>query len=904
MPKKRKLILIDGYAIIYRAFHAIPHLATKEGELVNAVYGFSLILLNVLKELKPTHIAVALDTPGETVRHKMYKKYKEHRIKAPDEMYEQIPRIKEVLKGFNIPIFEKRGYEADDIIGTLVGGVKKYKNLESIIVTGDLDTLQLVQSDVKVYTMKRGLTDTVIYDRKMVLERYGFPSKNLIDFKGLRGDASDNIPGVPGIGEKTATDLIVKYGTIEEIYEALGKEKVELSDRYKTLLKENKEQALLSKKLATMISNLPVKFELKNAELHDYDRTKVLKLFQELGFRSLLSKIPESKREETGVQSSLFDEKQRGIQRKHHGKYVLIDDETDLKRLVKRIKNKKLLVLDVETDELGGQVIGIAIALKAREAFYIPIGHNNPAVSYLKSVLESKTIKKIAQNIKYDYLVLKKLGIKMQGLYFDTMIAAYLLNPGRQGFNLDNLAFTELGVEMVSIEELIGKGRDQKKLNEIPLKDVVCYSCEDADITFQLYKILKPRLKTKIKKIFFSLEMPLTTILADMEEIGVRLDSLFLKKMSKEVTKKLSYLKNQIFKAAGKEFNINSTQQLREILYEKLNIDATDIRKTKTGLSTAASELEKLKGRHKIINYIFRYREMTKLKNTYLDSLPRLVKEDGRLHTSFNQTITATGRLSSSSPNLQNIPTRTDLGKKIRRAFVADPGYKIVAFDYSQIELRVVAHLSKDKRMIGAFKRDEDIHRSNAAWLFNKKIESVSQRERQEAKTANFAVLYGMGTYGLSQGMDVSREYAKEFIDNYFSKFSEVKNYLDKTKKFAKKQGYVETLFGRRRYLPEINSHVFNIQQAAERMAINMPVQGTAADILKMAMIEIDKKVNTRLLLQVHDELLFEIEKDKVEIMAKKIKNIMENIYKFSIPLKVDVSVGNSWGALKPLELS
>lgn len=904
--KKKKLVLIDGHAIIHRAFHAIPALTTVKGELVSGVYGFCLILLNVLKEIKPTHIVVALDVGGETVRHKQFKEYKAHRVKAPDELHNQVPRIKEVLEAFNIPVFLKQGYEADDIIGTLARQAESYDNLETIIVTGDLDTLQLVSPKTKVFTMRKGLTDTVIYDEKSVRERYGFGPQQVVDFKALRGDPSDNIPGVSGIGEKTATELIKKYKNLEEIYQVLGRGRAELSPRHQELLLNQKKEAFLSKKLATILVTLKISLDLNKAELKNYERDRALKLFQELGFKSLLAKLPSSK-VEIDSQGSLFSENNQ-VKKKNHGNYHLVANQKEFESLISKIKKSSRFVFDVETTTLGGRLIGISFAFREKEAYYLPLLNNKSkyCLRKLKPIFEDSNYKKIGHNLKYDCLILSQAGIKIEGLAFDTILAAYILNPGKRNYDLDSLSFVELGMEKTSILELIGKGKEQKTLDKVPVKVVADYSCEDVDMTWRLYNLFRPRLKNKLKKVFDLIEMPLIKVLTSMEKTGIKIDPQFLKTMSKEITAEINALTRSIYKISGTKFNINSTQQLRQVLFEKLGIETMDVRKTKTGLSTAASELEKIKERHQIIDLIAKYRELIKLKNTYLDALPKLVDENGRIHTSFNQTITATGRLSSSNPNLQNIPIRTDLGNKIRQAFVADEGYKLVAFDYSQIELRVVAHLAQDKKMISAFKKGEDIHAATAGWLFDKPLNKISDFERREAKTVNFGVLYGMSSYGLSQGMKVGRSEAVDFIDNYFATFEGLKKYLDETKEKAREEGFVETLFGRRRYLPEINSNVYEIAQAAERMAINMPIQGTAADIIKMAMIKIQKEIldkeEVKLLLQVHDELVFESKQDKISKIVPKIKKIMEEVYKMSVPIKVDVSVGRNWGELKSLK--
>jgi len=927
--KRKKLVLVDANAIVHRAYHALPPLSTKKGELVNAVYGFSMILLNMIKELKPHYIATCFDLEKPTFRHKEFAEYKAKRVKAPDELYNQIPRIKEVLQALNIPIFELVGFEADDLIGALARQAVKQRDVEIIIVTGDLDTLQLVDENTKVYTMRRGLTDTMIYDLGQVRERFGFEPRLLTDYKGLRGDPSDNIPGVPGVGEKTAGDLIKKYGSIKEIYANLD----QLPEKQQKNLTEFKEQAIFSKKLATIAIDMPIKLDLAACHVADYDRTKVAALFQELGFKSLLSKLPQSI--STTEQTGLFEGKAKT--REIEGDYQIVKDEKALRKLARDLEKSNGFVFDCETDYLNGNLIGISFCWQEKIAFYVPIENQkskiNPSTTLridgersrtiknqnekeknkinkkdfmrlIKPILESPKIPKYGHNLKYDYQILWREGIEVGPLTFDTMIASYLLTPQTRAHNLDNIAFVELGYEKIPLEELIGV-KKLDNLADAPLDKVAQYSCEDADITYRLVKYFAPQIKKEgLGVLFNEIEMPLVPILARMEEEGIKLDCQYLKKLSKKINQKIKNLQIKIYQMAGYKFNISSTQQLRKVLFDDLKISVDGIKRTKTGHSTAASELSKMRGDHKIINEVMGYRELTKLKNTYIDALPKLVDKKSRLHTSFNQTITATGRLSSSDPNLQNIPTRTDLGQAIRQAFVAGYGQKLISADYSQIELRIVAHLAHDKKMIQAFLDGEDIHSATAAEVYGVEENKITPKMRRVAKTVNFGVIYGMSPYGLSQSLGISREEAKNFIDKYFLIYQGVKKYTEEIVDVGKATGYVETLFGRKRYLPEINSGLFAVRNSAERMAINMPVQGTAADIMKKAMINVKSKIKnqkSKLLLQVHDELVFEAPEKDVKKIAKEIKEIMEAVFKLSVSLEVEVKAGRNWQEMEKI---
>ncbi len=937
---KPKLIIIDGNALIHRSFHALPPtLTTKKGELVNAVYGFTAVLLKAIREFKPDYVVLTLDKAAPTFRHIEYKEYKATRKKAPQSLYDQFDRIRQIVQAFNIPIYEKDGFEADDLIGTIA--VKVDGNVEKIIVTGDLDTLQLVNDHVKVYTMKRGLTDSMIYDKKAVKQRYGLTTEQIIDYKALRGDPSDNIPGVRGIGEKTAVELLQNFKTLENVYKNIDSKKIK--DRIRGLLKEHKKDAFMSKKLATIKCDVKIKFDLENSRFAGFDQKKIVELFSELEFKSLLPRIKEIgnwKLEIGNKYGKEIDKFERNIKM---FKYHLIDDDKKFARFLIKLKQQKEFAFDTETanfDSISAELLGISFSWHKGEAYYLRIKHQgsktkdqknnlfnykyeiqNPKpktqnnwLEKLKPILENSGIKKFGHNIKYDIKVLACYDINVQGAAVDTMIASYLLSPGTRQHNLDTLTFTELGHQKITKEDLLGKGRNKIEFRDVPTEKLYNYSCEDADFTYRLAKKLMPELKKqKLDKLFKTIEMPLVAVLVEMETNGIMISSNFLAKLSQKVNKKIKQLKAKIHKQAGKKFNINSTQQLREILFEKLAIPTDGIAKTKTGLSTAADELAKLKDLHPIIKLIQEYRELTKLANTYIDALPKLVNsKTGRLHTSFNQSVTATGRLSSSDPNLQNIPIRTELGREIRKAFIANKSHKLLSLDYSQVELRLAAHMSGDKKMIKAFCNGADIHQMTAAEINQVAPEAVTREMRRQAKAINFGIIYGQGPHGLSQGADIPYWRAKEFIEQYFAIYKDVKKFIDQTIEQARKKGHIETLFGRRRYLPEINSSVMQVRKTAERMAVNTPLQGTAADMIKMAMIEIQSLINcefnanhreydVKMLLQVHDELLFEIKSDKVEEVAKKLKDIMENVIKLKVPVVVDVKVGDNWGEMREL---
>ncbi|MEA3450237.1 MAG: DNA polymerase I [Patescibacteria group bacterium] len=948
MPKtKDKLMIIDGNALVHRSFHALPPSMTlKDGTVVNAVYGFTSFLIKSIRDLKPKYVVLTMDMKGPTFRHKQFKEYKAKRVKAPDELYAQIPLVKKIAKSFNIPVFEKKGFEADDLIGTLVHKVESKKlKIESVVVTGDKDTLQLVNKNTKVYSMSRGLTDSIIYDEDLVMTKMGIRPDQVIDYKALRGDPSDNIPGVKGIGDKTALELLHKYETLDKIYEQIKKNEEKLEKLVKPriigLLKEYKEQAYLSRELATIKCDVDIKFDLEATTFNHLDKDKVLITLSDFEFRSLLPRVQQLFSETSGESK---EEKEEAVEDKFERnrkqfKYILVDDEKKFNKFFRELSEQKSFTFDTETsgfDPITANLLGVSFSWKKGCAHYVQlkikneklkIDNNlfnyslknekrkassklNPWLKKLKGVFEDEKIEKHAHNAKFDVRVMKNKGIEIKNVSFDSMIASYLLNSGSRQHNLDMVVFSELNFEKISKTDLLGRGRDKISFSEVEDERLMLYSCEDADYTEQLVKSFKKKLKKeKLDKLFIELEMPLVPVLARMEENGVKLDSKFLDIMRSKVNRKINALIREIHDLAGEEFNISSTKQLQAVLFDKMEIPSDKVKKTKTGISTAASELEKMVNLHPIIKLIQEYREYIKLSNTYIDTLPKLINaRTGRVHTSYNQTITATGRLSSNNPNLQNIPVRTELGREIRKAFVSEKGYSLVALDYSQIELRLAAHYSGDKKMVEAFKDNMDIHTATAAEINQVSIDKVEPEMRREAKAINFGILYGQGPHGLSQTADIPYVRAQEFISAYFEKFKSIKKFIDDTIEQVKVDGHVCTLMGRVRHFPEINSSVAMVRKAAERMAVNMPLQGTAADMLKKAMIEVDEEITSKgcdisddvkMLMTVHDELIFEIKNSLVEKTVPKIKKIMEEVIKLKVPVVVEAKQGKNWGEME-----
>lgn len=912
MTKRKKLVIFDGHALVHRGYHAIPYLSTKDGTPTNAVYGFTMMMLLALRELKPDYVAVAWDAPGKTFRHDDFKDYKATRKKADQELYDQLPITKEVISAFNIPLLEQSGFEADDIIGSLS---KQYEDkVDVVIVTGDMDELQLVSDKTTVFTMRKGFSDTFIYDKKAVHDKYGVTPEEFIVYKALKGDTSDNIPGVAGVGDKTATDLVSKYQTLDNIYKHLD----DLKPAVRNKMEAGKDSAYLSEKLSTIKRDMKLDFDLKDSVVHEYDRKKVYDLFHKLEFRTLLSKLPAEKI--TDEQTELSQDSEQKIATKYNRshlksvKYHLITNLAELKDLSKKLKTQKLISFDTETDsvdEVEANLVGASFSFREGEAYYVPLAHDELTeigyeefIDLIGPILTDKSIGKIGHNIKYDYVVMKQFGIDVAPIAFDTMVAAFLISPIGRAQTLSQLAYEELGISMIDIEELIGKkGKNQLTFNKIAIKEAGQYAAEDADITLRLYNKLKSELDKigELTKLAKQMEWPLIEVLGDMEYKGVELDVEFLNKLSDKYSAIIEDLQKKIWKIAGGQFNISSPAQLQKILFEKLKIDSTGLKKTKTGISTAASELEKLRGKHEIVDMMFEYRELTKLTTTYVDALPKLVKPDGRIHTSYNQTIAQTGRLSSTNPNLQNIPTRTEAGREIRKAFVAPKGRVFISADYSQIELRLAAALAKDEPMIKAFKSGADIHTATAAEMFGVKQSEVTKDQRYGAKTINFGVLYGMNPHGLSVATGFDYDKAREFIDRYFSLRKGVADYIASVKKFAHDNNYTETIFGRRRPCPDVRSSNFIIRAAAERAAVNMPLQGTAADMMKIAMINIHKKLpkDADLILQIHDELIVECNQEVAKKVEKIVKDEMEKVHKFAVPIEVEVHHGTSWGSLK-----
>lgn len=898
--EQKRLVLIDGNALIHRAYHALPPLTTKTGELVNAVYGFSSVLLKVINDLKPDYILASFDLAAPTFRHEEYKEYKATRVKAPDELYAQIGRVKEVVRAFNIPIYEKSGFEADDVLGTMVFQAENSKeNIESIIVTGDLDTLQLVSPKTKVFALRKGMSDTVIYDEAGVVERYGLKPNQMIDYKGLRGDQSDNIPGVKGIGEKTATELLKKYGTLENVYASLS----EIKGATKDKLERDRMQAFMSKKLATIVKDVPLKLDFEKALTHEFNRKKLVDLFQELNFFSLIKRIPGNTNVEITNEKEYMNEK--NIKEVSDFKFEYIKNNK-LDEHIEFLKQQKELAISLETvgtKYFDSSVQGIAFCWKTGRTSFID--YSKESFKKLKIILEDEKIKKIGYNLKYDLEVLKQLGINLKGVDWDIIIAAYVLNPGSK-INFKELVLTELGEEMEEKENVGQLGLEFESSDKRVEKN-----SQKADYIFKLKQIYSEKIAkisqeqkkiNNLENIFSQVEMPIVPILAQIEMNGIKLNTLIFQDISEKITKKIKNLEKSIHELSGSEFNINSPKQLTEILFEKLKIPTVNVKKIKTGYSTASGELAKIHKEHKIIEKIEEYRELFKLKTTYLDALPELTDENSRIHSDFNQAVTATGRLSSSNPNLQNIPIRTELGQVLRTAFVAENGWKLVSADYSQIDLRVVAHVSGDEKMIETFLKKEDVHRATAAEINKVPLSQVTEKMRRSAKALNFGVIYGMSVFGFSESAGIDREDAKKFIDEYMQKFSGVAKYMIKTKEFAKQNMYVETEMGRRRYISEINSSNFQVANATERMAINMPIQGLAADIVKLAMIAVsanyESNTNVRMILQVHDEIILEVKEDLADEVSKKVKEIMEKVYTLKVPLIVDVKVGDSWGEI------
>jgi DNA polymerase-1 len=901
MPEfKSKLLLFDGHALLYRAYHALPGLTNSQGFPTGAIFGFFSMFLKALEDVKPTHVCVTFDVKGPTFRDKLVGDYKAHRKPTPDDLNLQLPKVKEILEAMSVPVYEKSGFEADDLLGII--SRKSGKEVYNIIATGDMDLLQLINSNTVVYRFKKGFTDIIVYDVEQMMKEYGLTPDQWVDLKSLKGDASDNIPGVAGIGEKTALELIKKFKTLDGVYKEARKKNPDMKPAVAAKLLAGEHYAYLSHKLALIDpTNKYDEFDLGKTMLADYDQQRTIELFTELSIKSLIPKLPKL--------STVATKKLVASQKRD---FTVVDTKEKLEELVKLLKKQSGFAIDTQTTKdlpLNAQLVGMSFAVREGQSYYVPTFQHTElgALEALKAVLEDRTIDKYGHNLKADFLVLKKYGINLAPLAFDTQIAAYLANPGLRSYELSSLGVSEFNLMKQELDGFANKDKSEIPFDELELAHAANYACEDVDVTFRLRGKLENELKEKkLWNLFTEIEMPLVQVLAYMEEWGVKLDVEWLRKLSGDAEKQIATLEKQIYKMAGIEFNISSPKQLGEVLFEKLKIQSPDMRnkRGKSGaLSTAAAVLERLREQHPIIDLIFDYRELTKLKSTYLDALPELVsKIDKRVHTTYTQTIAATGRLSSSDPNLQNIPIRTALGREVRKGFIAETGFKLVSIDYSQIELRIAASLSSDPEMTQIFKSGKDFHTATAARIFNVMESQVNADQRRDAKTINFSVLYGVSAFGLSSRSAMGHAEASDFIKRYYQVFAGLKKYIDKQIGEVHKKEYTVNLLGRIRYYPEINSPNFAIRGAAERQAINAPIQSLQADFIKIAMNKIKATIvneDCRMLLQVHDELVFEIKEDKLKYYIPQIKEIMESVYKLKVPIIADAKVGDNWNEMQ-----
>ena len=889
--RKSRLYLIDASGHIFRAFYAIPELSTSKGLRTNATLGFTNMIRKLLREQKPDFVVAAFDPPGPTVRHETFPAYKASRDETPQELLEQIPYVRRVCAALRIPILEVPGYEADDVIGTLARKAQA-AGIEVVIVSEDKDLLQLVDDGITMFAERQG---RVTFDRARVEEKYGIPPESIPDYLGLMGDSVDDIPGVKGIGAKGAQMILRKYGNIETAIEHAS----EITKmKYGEKLNAEAEMARLSKELATVHTDLPLELELAAFRVQDPDRDLARELFAELEFRSILEEFTE-----TGIKDV---------------EYKTLKTLDDFAAALDAARAAGQLSVDLETTHeqpVRADIVGIALSWEAGQGAYLPIAHTTlgaentvplrVALDELAPVLSDASVKVIGQNLKYDLIVLKRNGISSIEPWFDTMVASYLLHPTRTGHGLDGLALDYLGVKMTPFKEIIPA--KNATFDEVPIEVATIYAAEDTDVTLRLSEIFEPELEaTNLSSLYREVELPLIQVLADMELAGVRIDSDCLVKMGGELQVQIDAISAAIYEAAGSKFNINSPKQLGEVLFDRLGLPSGG-RTAKTGSrSTKAQVLEKLAGDYPIARRVIEYRERAKLKGTYVDALPTLVNpKTGRLHASFNQTVAATGRLSSSDPNLQNIPIRSEVGRQIRKAFIPADGCVLLTADYSQIELRIMAHLSGDEHLKAAFQKGGDVHRATASEIFGIPPEEVSNKQRDRAKVINFGIIYGMGSQRLGREFGIPTKEARAFIDNYFDIYAEVRSFLERTKEQAKIDGYVTTLLGRIRYLPELQSHQRSVQSFGERIAVNTPVQGTAADMIKRAMVNLHRRLSDEdsgavMIIQVHDELVLEIPEGKVEAVAAMVREEMENAIELDVPLVVEVGWGANWMEAKP----
>lgn len=921
--QEKKLFLLDAYALIYRSYYAFiknPRINSK-GVNTSAIFGFVNTLEDVLKKENPSHIAVGFDPSGPTFRHEAYELYKAQREETPEVIRQSVPIIKEIIRAYNIPIIEVPGFEADDVIGTLAKLAEK-EGFDTYMMTPDKDYGQLVSPHIFIYKPKFGGGDFEVRGIEEIKQKFSIERpEQVIDILGLMGDASDNIPGCPGVGEKTAIKLVNEFGSIENLLCCTD----QLKGALRKKVEENKQQIEFSKFLATIKTDVPIVFNEKELLREAINEIRLREIFEELEFRNLADRVlgttvNKTTVSKTPIQASLFDifpdentEEEKysilsELKTVEHD-YQVIDNENKISDLITKLENTEYFAFDTETtgiDPISAELVGMSFALQENKAFYVPIPVERDKatriVNKFKNALENTNSLKIGQNIKYDYIVLRNYGITVKGKFFDTMVAHYLLQP-EQRHNMDYLAEVYLKYKTIHIEELIGpKGKNQLSMRQVPIEKISEYAAEDADITLKLKNVFEKELKKEgLEPLFYSIEMPLIRVLAEMEITGVRVDTEALHQSSILLTEKVLQLEQEIYQLAGTEFNVSSARQVGEVLFERLKIDEK-AKKTKTGqYSTTEEILEKLRSKHPIVGKILEQRGIKKLLSTYVNALPELINpKTGKIHTSFNQTVTATGRLSSSNPNLQNIPIRDNEGREIRRAFIPDDRCLFFSADYSQIELRIMADLSEDPNMIEAFTSGKDIHAATAAKIYKIPIEEVTPDMRRKAKTANFGIIYGISVFGLSDRLNIPRSEAKELINGYFETYPHIKEYMDKSIQIAREKGYVETISGRKRMLPDINSKNSIVRGYAERNAINAPIQGSAADIIKIAMVRIFERfekneIKARMILQVHDELNFSVPENEIEIVERIVKEEMENAYRLKVPLIADSGIGKNW---------
>jgi DNA polymerase I len=1020
--KREKLILIDGHAMIHRAYHAVPEtMSTRKGEVVNAIFGFTSLLMKALHEIQPEYLAVTFDRQAPTFRHVQFEQYKAHRPTMPENMRPQFGRIREVVEAFGIPIYEMDGFEADDVLGTLAQQATQL-GVDTVILTGDMDTLQLVTEHVMVMAAKKGITEVIEYTPEEVVQRFGVPPVHVPDYKGLVGDTSDNIPGIKGVGEKTAKKLLAEYGgDIEQIFAHID----DLAPKEQRLLRGKLEEARWSKYLATIVCTVPVQLDLAACRVGQINQERSIALFRELEFRSLIDRLrsistatpDEAKTGETaeveeelaeedlltaaplgvvqimqpppppaldefaaaispadqekagflqavGAQQTVKEPVEAGVMQLNlfempvpTGEIVhklrlpaagqqggaseiplLFMDKEDPKKtstmvvntpemlhvLVNSLRSAGAFALDTEStseDPWQARLVGLSFAMAPGEAYYIPVGHTgtpggeeaekqlskDEVINALKPILEDANLHKYMHNAKYDMLLLARQKIDVRGLAFDTMLAAYIIDPGRRGLGLKDQVFQRLGHLMTPITELIGTGSKAITMDQVPVRLAASYAGADADMTLRLVAPLKEDLrKHSLLDLYYRIELPLLPVLLQMEICGIALDGEFLRTLGERLGEQLKVLEKEIYASIGHEFNVNSPKQLGDILFNELKLPTG--KKTRTGFSVSADVLESLRGLHPMVDYLLEYRQLAKLKSTYVDGLLTLMNPTtGRVHTSFNQTIASSGRLSSSNPNLQNIPIRTEVGRQIRRAFIADPSYTLLTADYSQFELRILAHITHEPRLVEAFNQGEDIHTITAASLFALPVEEVSKDQRRLSKTVVYAVLYGQSAFGLANITGMSNSEASDFIKRYHETFPHIKQYIESTLEQARKQGYVNTLYGRKRFFPDMHMLGHNERQALEREAINMPIQGGNADLIKIAMLRIqhtlaEKRLKTRMILQVHDELVFEVPVEELAQVRYYVKSIMEGVAQLDVPITVEMKIGKSWFDAEPAE--